>query len=166
MSVFGRTNSIFRKGCLCPFRNDFCLFPTWQGKVPQEQEREKATATLEKKKLNPTFSTFTITVEYFNTRILLQSIFVQVYQLHLISHCIWQRLALDQRSCANAKRWEALLLGDDAKLHFFSHCLWQDELCKCKAAIKGFVRNKSNQDSWDELAFKMKGWYCQLWVNH
>ena len=53
MSVFGRTNAIFRKDCLCPSEMIVCLFPTWQGKVPQEQEREKATATLEEEKVEP-----------------------------------------------------------------------------------------------------------------
>ena len=35
------------------FVSFFVFFPTWQGKVPQEQEREKATATLEEEKVEP-----------------------------------------------------------------------------------------------------------------
>ena len=41
----------FEKTVCVPLEMVFCLFPTWQGKVPQEQEREKATATLEEEKV-------------------------------------------------------------------------------------------------------------------
>ena len=45
--------SNFSKRLFVSSRNDFLSSPTWQGKVPQEQEREKATATLEEEKVEP-----------------------------------------------------------------------------------------------------------------
>ena len=35
-------------------QNNFLVLITWQGKVPQEQERERATETLEKEKVEHT----------------------------------------------------------------------------------------------------------------